>query len=119
LFHWVPLLGNVIVFQDYQPYLGISGSDWVAFDNFAILTDPGFISALLNTLKFSFLQLTLFFPAPIALAILLHSIAHRFVRRFVQSVVYLPHFIGWVILVSISQRLLGASGVLSGFLVSL
>jgi len=117
VFHWLPLAGNVIVFQDYQPYLGISGSDWVGFDNFSVLTEPGFLRALLNTLKFAFLQLVFFFPAPILLALLLHSITSRFLRRFVQSVVYLPHFIGWVILVSLSQRLLGASGVLSSVLV--
>lgn len=119
IFHWVPLAGNVIAFQNYQPYLGFTGSDWVGFENFSVLTEEGFLKALLNTLKFSFLQLVLFFPAPIALALLLHSITSRFLRRFVQSVVYLPHFIGWVILVSLSQRLLGASGVLSSALVSI
>jgi putative aldouronate transport system permease protein len=63
-------------------------------------------------LQFALLQLVLFFPAPIGLALLLNSIVSPAVRRFVQSVVYLPHFIGWVILISISQQLIGGTGVL-------
>jgi putative aldouronate transport system permease protein len=112
VFHYVPLLGNVIVFQDYQPYLGFRGSPWVGLANFTVFTEPDFYRALLNTLKFAVLQLVLFFPAPIALALLLNSILSSKVRRFVQSVVYLPHFIGWVILISISQQLIGGTGLL-------
>jgi putative aldouronate transport system permease protein len=112
VFHYVPLLGNVIIFKDYQPYLGFRDSAWVGFENFQIFTDPSFYSALLNTLQFALLQLVLFFPAPIGLALLLNSIVSPAVRRFVQSVVYLPHFIGWVILISISQQLIGGTGVL-------
>ncbi|HEY9290036.1 MAG TPA: ABC transporter permease subunit [Microlunatus sp.] len=119
LFHYVPLLGNLIAFKDYQSYLGFLGSPWVGLQNFAVLAEPDFLHALLNTLKFSFLQLALFFPAPIALALLLNSIVSSKIRRFVQSVVYLPHFIGWVILVSICQQLIGGTGLLPHLLGSL
>lgn len=112
LFHYVPLLGNVIVFQDYQPYLGFRSSPWVGLSNFAVFTEPDFYRALFNTVKFAVLQLVFFFPAPIALALLLNSIVSPRIRRFVQSVVYLPHFIGWVILISISQQLIGGTGLL-------
>jgi len=112
VFHYVPLLGNVIVFQDYQPYLGFKESPWVGFGNFAVFAEPDFYRALLNTLKFAVLQLVLFFPAPIGLALLLNSIVSPKIKRFVQSVVYLPHFIGWVILISISQQLIGGTGLL-------
>ncbi|AKU18706.1 sugar ABC transporter ATPase [Luteipulveratus mongoliensis] len=119
VFHYVPLLGNVIVFKDYQPYLGIQGSPWVGLDNFQIFKDPEFLSALGNTVKFALIQLVLFFPAPIGLALMLNSLVGTKVRRFVQSVVYLPHFIGWVILVSIAQQLLGGAGLVPHLLGSL
>lgn len=112
LFHYVPLVGNLIAFKDYKAYLGFLQSRWVGLENFTVFADPDFLHALANTFKFSFLQLVFFFPAPIILALLLNSITSAKIRRFVQSVVYLPHFIGWVILVSICQQLIGGTGLL-------
>lgn len=113
VFRYVPLLGNVVAWQDYSPFLGISGSPWVAWDNFArLLTDPEVANALVNTLVLSVLQIVFAFPAPLLLALLLNSIVSERVKRFIQSVVYLPHFIGWVIVVSIWQALFGGTGVL-------
>ncbi|GLZ81699.1 polysaccharide ABC transporter ATP-binding protein [Actinorhabdospora filicis] len=117
VFHYVPLLGNVIAFQDYQPYLGFFDSVWVGLENFTdAFADPQFWSALGNTLLIALAQLILFFPAPIALALLLNSVISDKIRRFVQSVVYLPHFVGWVLIVSIFQQLLGAAGLLPNVL---
>jgi putative aldouronate transport system permease protein len=117
LFRYAPLLGNVIAFQDYSPYLGFADSAWVGLRNFTdLLTSPGVGTALANTLVISGLQLVLFFPAPIALALLLNSLVTDAVRRAVQSVVYLPHFIGWVIVVSIWQQVLGGDGFLNQLL---
>lgn len=113
VFHYVPLLGYVVAFQDYQPYLGYMHSVWVGFANFsAAFGEPAFWSATFNTLEIALVQLVFFFPIPIALALLLNSIASDRIRRFVQSVVYLPHFIGWVIIVSIFQQILGGAGLL-------
>ncbi|MEU8527522.1 MULTISPECIES: ABC transporter permease [Streptomyces] len=117
VFHYVPLLGYVVAFQDYQPYLGYMHSAWAGVSNFtSSFADPAFWSATGNTLKIALVQLVFFFPVPIALALLLHSIVSDKVRRFVQSVVYLPHFIGWVIIVSIFQQILGGAGVLPDLL---
>lgn len=114
VFRYVPLLGNVVAWQDYSPFLGIGGSPWVAWDNFArLLTDPEVATALVNTLVLSVLQIGFAFPAPLLLALLLNSIVSERVKRFVQSVVYLPHFIGWVIVVSIWQAFFGGTGVIS------
>jgi putative aldouronate transport system permease protein len=114
LFRYAPLLGNVIAFQDYSPYLGFADSAWVGLQNFAdLLTSPEVGTALVNTLIISGLQLVLFFPAPIALALLLNSLVTDAIRRAIQSVVYLPHFIGWVIVVSIWQQVLGGDGFLN------
>jgi len=117
VFHYGALAGNLIAFLDYVPFLGLSGSSWVGTDNFvAMFHDPAFWHAALNTVEISGLQLIFFFPAPLALALLLHSLAGDFVRKFVQSVVYLPHFISWVIVVALFQQVLGGAGVLNGFL---
>ncbi|WP_240470806.1 ABC transporter permease [Haematomicrobium sanguinis] len=113
VFHYIPLLGNIVAFEDYKPYLGFIDSAWVGLENFTgMLDDPLFWAALRNTLVITFLQLVLFFPLPIILALLLNSILSSKFKRFVQSVVYLPHFIGWVIIVSIFVQIFGATGLI-------
>jgi putative aldouronate transport system permease protein len=117
IFKYVPLLGNVAAFQDYSPYLGFRGSAWVGFENFSrLFTDIDVIIALKNTLIISLLQIVFAFPAPIALALLLNSIMSSTVKRFIQSVVYLPHFIGWVILIALWQEVLGGAGMVNQIL---
>ncbi|NRQ35583.1 sugar ABC transporter permease [Nonomuraea sp. NN258] len=117
VFHYVPLLSYVTAFQDYQPYLGYLNSAWVGLRNFAtVFGDPGFWNSVVNTVQITLTQLVIFFPATIGLALLLHSVMGERTRKFVQSVVYLPHFIGWVIIVSIFQQVLGGAGVLPGLL---
>ncbi len=113
LFHYVPLAGNVIAFQDYQPYLPITEAPWVGLDNFAIIYrgDPAFLNALTNTLIISFVQIVLVFPIPLALALLLNSLMGERVKRVVQSVLYMPHFLSWVIVVAIFQHILGNGGL--------
>jgi len=114
VFRYVPLLGNVIAFQDYSPYLGFADSAWVGLQNFAdLFTTPDVGTALVNTLVISGLQLVLYFPAPIALALLLNSLMTESIKRAVQSVVYLPHFIGWVIVVAVWQQVLGGDGLVN------
>jgi putative aldouronate transport system permease protein len=114
IFYYVPLLGYVIAFENYQPFLGFFNSPFVGFNNFvAMARDSQFWQAVGNTLVIALLQILLFFPAPIALALLLSSIISTRVRRFVQTVVYLPYFISWVIVVSLFQQLLGGDGVLT------
>lgn len=117
VFQYLPLLGNVIAFQDYLPYIGIRDSGFVGISNFQrLFSDPAFWRAVTNTLTITALQLVLFFPVPIALALLLNSMVGARLGRFVQSVVYLPHFISWVIIVALFQQVLGGAGFLNQFL---
>lgn len=75
-------------------HLGIAGSKFVGFDNFArIFTDPELFQALTNTLVIALLLLLFAFPAPILLALLINSLMSPRLKRFIQSVVYLPHFL--------------------------
>ncbi|WP_420114071.1 ABC transporter permease [Pseudactinotalea sp.] len=117
VFAYVPLLGNVVAFQDYSPFRGIDGSPFVGWANFAaIFTDPEVGRALTNTLVLSALQIVFAFPAPIILALLLNSLLSVRLQRFVQSVVYLPHFISWVVVVAIWQEVLGGAGMVNDLL---
>ncbi|HTJ39141.1 MAG TPA: ABC transporter permease subunit, partial [Dactylosporangium sp.] len=117
IFHYGALFGSALAFLDYVPFLGLSGSRWIGLDNFQrLFADAAFWRATANTVEISVLQLVFFFPAPLALAMLLHSLTGTRVKRFVQSVVYLPHFVSWVIVIALFQQMLGATGVLNGFL---
>ncbi|MGD7788915.1 ABC transporter permease [Propionibacteriaceae bacterium Y1700] len=118
IFHYFPLAGNVIAWQDYQPFLGIENSDWVAWDNFEVIVngDPRFLTALKNTLILTLMQSVLVFPAPIILAVLLNSLFSERIKHLAQSILYLPHFLSWVIVVAVFQQMLGGSGLLNNFL---
>ncbi|MEU6738891.1 ABC transporter permease subunit [Streptosporangium sandarakinum] len=117
VFHYVPLLGNVIAFQDYSPYVGIADSPWVGTSNFQwLLLDDGFWDATLNTLSITAFQLVFYFPVPIALAILLDSVVRPRLRVFIQGIVYMPHFFSWVLVVTLFQQMFGGAGLLSQIL---
>ncbi|MEV7339239.1 ABC transporter permease subunit [Streptomyces sp. NPDC093544] len=118
LFQYLPLLGNVIAFQDYQPYIGIMHSPWSGLKNFDVLFngDEQFLHALVNTLELTLIQVVFVFPAPILLALALNSLVSERVKRWVQNVLYLPHFLSWVVVVSLFQQLLGGSGMVNLFL---
>ncbi len=116
-FQYLPLLGNIIAFQDFSPFLGFFDSPWVGLSNFArLFTDPDVGVAITNTLIISLLQIGFAFPIPIALAIALNNMISNRARRFLQSVLYLPHFISWVIIISIFQQILGGDGFINNFI---
>jgi putative aldouronate transport system permease protein len=114
VFHYFPTLGNVIAFQDYSPYAGIRGSDFVGFANFGrMFSEPAFWKAVANTLSITAVQLAFFFPIPIALALLLNSVLSAKLRNVIQGIVYLPHFFSWVLVVSLFQQMIGGAGLLA------
>lgn len=117
VFAYVPILGNVVAFQDYSPFVGIRESPWVGFTNFArVFSDPAFWLAVKNTLVITAFQLVFFFPIPIALALLMNSLIRPAMRATIQAVVYLPHFFSWVLVVSVFQQILGGAGLLNQML---
>jgi putative aldouronate transport system permease protein len=117
LFHYVPLLGNIIAFEDYSPYVGFTKSPFVGLANFQwMMLDGDFWSATLNTLTITSFQLVFYFPVPIALAILLDSVLRPRLRLLIQSIVYMPHFFSWVLVVTLFQQVIGGAGVVSQLL---
>ena len=117
VFNYAPLVGLVTAFQYYDPLTGIWNSEWAGLGQFQqLFQDAQFWGSLQNTLYLSFVQLILFFPVPIALALLLNTVISERIRNVIQSVVYLPHFFSWVLAITIFQQMLGGAGVLNQFL---
>ncbi|MEU1052557.1 ABC transporter permease subunit [Streptomyces sp. NPDC005876] len=123
LFNYLPILGNVVAFQDYDPYISDNGivsilhSPWVGVENFErIFADSAFWNAVQNTLVLFFLQLLLFFPVPVLLALLINSVVRPRVRAVSQAILYLPHFFSWVLVIAVFQQLFGGAGILSQLL---
>jgi putative aldouronate transport system permease protein len=117
VFNYAPLFGLVTAFQYYDPLVGVWHSTWAGLDQFRMLfQDPLFWGALRNTLFLSLVQLVLFFPIPVVLALLLNTVMNERLRNFVQSVVYLPHFFSWVLTITIFQQMIGGAGILNQFL---
>ncbi|HWB36728.1 MAG TPA: ABC transporter permease subunit, partial [Rugosimonospora sp.] len=117
VFSYAPMFGSVMAFQDYSVYTGFWHSPFNGLDNFQrLLSDPIFWHALSNTLVISAVQLVLYFPIPIVLALLLNSVLSAKLRGFIQAVVYLPHFFSWVLVITIFQQMLGGAGVLNTLL---
>ncbi len=99
LFCYKPMIGVVIAFQKYSLVKGMWGSRWVGLDNFEFVMGlRDFPLALQNTLYLNLLGLIVGFPVPIILAIMLNEIQHRGVKRVSQTLLYLPHFLSWIII---------------------
>lgn len=114
LFAYVPMLGNIVAWQDYSPYVGFVESPFVAWDNFArVFTSEAFLHAVTNTLVITVFQLVFYFPIPIALALLLNSVITPSIRTTIQSIVYLPHFFSWVLVVTVFQQMFGGAGLVN------
>lgn len=111
LFHYLPMFGVVIAFQEYKPYLGITGSEWVGFKHFkAIFERTDSLQVIWNTLLIASLKIGFMIIVPVAFALLLNEIRKMAFKRIVQTLVYLPHFLSWVILGAILVDLLSPEG---------
>ncbi|WP_245558929.1 ABC transporter permease [Aestuariimicrobium kwangyangense] len=118
VFAYVPMLGNIIAWQEYNPVRGFVDSPFVAWDNFVrVFQNPSFALAVKNTLVITAFQLVFYFPVPVGLALLLNSVLSVKVRTFIQSVVYLPHFFSWVIVVTVFQQMFGGAGLVNRVLI--
>ncbi|MEF2243684.1 MULTISPECIES: ABC transporter permease [unclassified Paenibacillus] len=117
IFKYLPLGGNIIAFQDYNMFRGIMNSDWAGFKHFAtIFTYEEFYNVLRNTIIFSFMSILFGFPAPLILALLLNEVMKMWFKRSLQTLLYLPHFLSWVIVGGIFINLLSIDGVLNTLL---
>ncbi|MDC3418351.1 ABC transporter permease [Aquibacillus salsiterrae] len=102
VFKYLPMYGVVIAFKDYNILMGVMESPWVGFEQFQrLFRTPDFMQIFMNTFIISFLKLLFGFPAPIIIALLLNELRNMAFKRFTQSVLYLPHFLSWVVFAGI------------------
>lgn len=121
VFRFWPMWGAQIAFRDYVPFLGIESSPWVGWKHFeAFFTDPDFPRLLGNTLIIAGLTMFVAFPVTIVLALLLNELRISILKRTVQTLVYIPHFLSWTVVVSLTALLFAVgtgpiSGLIDGF----
>ncbi|MDU4694629.1 MULTISPECIES: ABC transporter permease [Paenibacillus] len=107
VFAYYPMYGILIAFKDFKYNLGILGSPWAGFRYFEqFLHDSRFYEVLRNTLSISALKLLFGFPAPLILALMLNAVMHAKIKRVFQTISYLPHFVSWVVVVTLLQKIL-------------
>ncbi|NOU94827.1 ABC transporter permease subunit [Paenibacillus sp. LMG 31456] len=103
VFKLVPMWGLLIAFKDYNPIVGFAESPWVGLKFFnEMFADEHFYIMLRNTLLINIFGLVFFFPLPILLAIMLNEVRHEAFKRINQSLVYMPHFLSWVVIASLT-----------------
>lgn len=118
IFSYVPMAGISIAFEKFIPTRGIFNSPWVGWDNFKLMMDyPGIDRIMLNTLYIAIMKIIGGLLVPITIAILLNEIRKEVFKRTVQTLVYLPHFLSWVLLGGILIDILSpSSGIVNQFL---
>jgi putative aldouronate transport system permease protein len=108
IFRYWPIYGLVLAFKDFRVLDGIMASPWVGLKHFeALLSSPLFVRSIRNTITISLLKLVVGFSPPIILALMLNEVRITAVKRVIQTVSYLPHFLSWVIIYGILLALLG------------
>lgn len=106
IFKYAAYPGLRIAFMNYKPAKGYAGSEWVGWGTFEkIFKDKDFIRSLKNSLAFNFLDLIVGFPVPIILALMLNELRFKRFKRVSQTILYLPHFLSWVIIASVALNL--------------
>ena len=121
IFRYLPMLGTVMAFQNFKIARGIFDSPWVGFKHFiSLFSSTDFWGVLSNTVTFNIYLIAFGFPVPIILAILLNEIRSRYFKNAVQSILYIPHFISWIVLGGIFIGLLSpSSGIVNSMLTAL
>ncbi|RYI28701.1 sugar ABC transporter permease [Bacillus infantis] len=117
IYKYVPMWGIVIAFQDYSIFTGVLESKWVGFKHFERMFEAEeFYRIFKNTLLISLYKLFWGFPAPIIVALMLNELRNMMYKRTIQTVIYMPHFLSWVIVGGIMMNLLGPStGIVNSF----
>ncbi|WP_373429885.1 ABC transporter permease [Paenibacillus sp. GD4] len=121
IYQYLPMFGFVMAFQNFKPVLGFFRSEWVGFDNFIyIMKLPNIYQVIWNTLYISVMKVIAGQVFPILIALLLNEVRIGFVKRSIQTLVYLPHFLSWIILGGILIDILSPSkGIVNQILKSL
>lgn len=110
IYCYIPMVGNIIAFQDFTPLMGFAKADWVGLDNFQYMMElPSFYQVVWNTVFISIMKIVSGLVAPITVALMLNEVRKSVLKRYVQTVIYMPHFFSWVILGGIVVDILSPS----------
>lgn len=111
VFAYLPMGGAVMAFQDYKPWLGFTGSPWVGLDNFhKLFSQHDSVQVMWNTLIIAFMKIVAGLIAPFVFSLMLNEVRFSLLKRSVQTLVYLPHFLSWVVLGGILLDMLSTEG---------
>ncbi|WP_135549212.1 ABC transporter permease [Paenibacillus cymbidii] len=111
VFKYVPMYGLIIAFKDFNVFKGIGGSPWVGLEHFRnLFHSSDFYLVLRNTLLISLYKIVILFPIPIVIALFLNEVKSLLWKKTVQTVIYLPHFLSWVVIAGLFVNILSPSG---------
>jgi putative aldouronate transport system permease protein len=111
IFAYIPMVGIIVAFKNYYPYVGILKSPWVGFEQFtAFFQSYDFWSLIRNTLVINVLKLVFGFPVPLLFALLLNEVGFPLFKRVVQTVSYFPYFLSWAVVAGILSTFLSPDG---------
>lgn len=114
VYSYLPMAGVVIAFEDFKPWLGVFRSTFVGMANFrSVFTGPAAVQAITNTVIIASFKIAAGWVVPIVFALLLNEIRVTFLKRTIQSLVYLPHFLNWVMLGGILLDMLSTDGIVN------
>ncbi|PZE21240.1 sugar ABC transporter permease [Paenibacillus xerothermodurans] len=111
IFKYVPMYGLIITFMDYKPFLGIMESSWVGLKHFErFFSEPQFWQLFRNTTLLAVYNIIFFFPLPIILALMLNEVRRQKFKGIIQTMIYVPHFVSWVVVVGVFYLLFTTEG---------
>ncbi len=117
IFHYGPMYGALMAFQDFNVVKGVWGSTWIGFENFTTFFNSIYFERLIrNTLAINVLELMFAFPAPIILALILNEITTPWFKSTVQTISYLPHFVSLVVVIGMMVDFLARDGLVNSLL---
>ncbi|GHV68842.1 protein lplB [Spirochaetia bacterium] len=120
IYRYVPMAGIVLAFKTYRARLGIFGSPWVGLENFKILFSmPGFLDAIRNTIVIALSKIALGIVVPVVFSLMLNEVSNPRIKKSVQTIVYMPHFISWVLMAGIIIKMMAQYGIINKFITSM
>lgn len=112
IYHYIPMIGALMAFEDYKPALGFFKSKWVGFENFVTLFTMGdFPQVIRNTIGIALAKIITGILVPVVFALLLNEMKNLTVKKMIQTVVYMPHFLSWVLVASMLIEILAQDGL--------
>jgi putative aldouronate transport system permease protein len=119
-YRYVPMAGIVLAFKNYRARLGIFGSPWIGLENFKILFGmPGFLDAIRNTVVIALSKILLGIAVPVIFSLMLNEVSNPRAKKTAQTIVYMPHFISWVLMAGIIIKMLAQYGIVNKLIGSL